>query len=166
MPLIVKFIRHLLGSKVSYSVVSMAISAISKYHMVYKDTGIPVGQHSLVIMAKKAFWQQKPPIPRYHATYNISVLLRYIESLGKNETLSNKKLSEKKIFLVVFSTLSRYGLVPHLTKMSFPNLFISLFSLTVLLRVSSISVLGTVVHEGVDGASVKLLDLEKVNNLH
>ena len=82
--------------------------------------------------------------------------------MGENETLSNKQLSEKTAFLVAFSTLSRYGLVPHLTKMSFPNLFISLFSLTVLLRVSSISVLGTVVHEGMDGATVELLDLEKV----
>ena len=76
--------------------------------------------------------------------------------------LTNKQLSEKTAFLVAFSTLFRYGLVPHLTKMSFPNLFISLFSLTVLLRVSSISVLGTVVHDGLDGAAVELLDLEKV----
>ena len=75
-------------------------------------------------MAKKAFWQQRPPIPRYHATYDVSVILRYIESLGENETLSNKQLSEKTAFLVAFSTLSRYGLVPHLTKMSFPNIFI------------------------------------------
>ena len=124
MPLIVKFIRHLLETKVTYFVVSMAISAISKYHVLDKDTGIPVGQHSLVIMAKKAFWQQKPPIPRYHATYDVSVVLRYIESLGENKNLSNKQLSEKTAFLVVFSTLSRYGLVPYLTKMFFPNLFI------------------------------------------
>ena len=162
MTLIVKFICHLFESKVSNSVVSTAVSAISKYHVVEKDTGTPVGQHSLVIMAKKAFWQQKPPIPRYHATYDVSVILRYIESLGEIETLSNKQLSEKTAFLVAFSTLSRYGLVPHLTKMSFPNLFISLFSLTVLLRVSSILVLGSVVHDGLDGAAVELLDLEKV----
>ena len=124
MPLIVKFICHLFEMKVSCSVVSTAVSAISKYHVVDKDTGIPIGQHSLVIMAKKAFWQQKPPIPRYHATYNTSVVLRCIESLGENETLSNKQLSEKTAFLVVFSTLSRYGLVPHLTRISFPNIFI------------------------------------------
>ena len=90
--------------------VSMAISAISKYHVTDKDTGIPVGQHSLVVTAKKAFWQLKPPIPRYHATYNVSVVLRYIESLGENENLSNKQLSEKTAFLVAFSTLSRYCL--------------------------------------------------------
>ena len=110
MPLIVKFIFHLLETKVSYSVVSTAISAISKYHVVDKDTGIPVGQYSLVIMAIKTFWQQKPPIPRYHVTYDVSVILRYIESLGENETLTNKQLSEKTAFLVAFSTLSRYCL--------------------------------------------------------
>ena len=82
--------------------------------------------------------------------------------MGENETLTLKQLSEKTAFLVVFSTLSRYGLVPHLTKMSFPNPFSSLFSLTVLLRVRSISVLGSVVHQGLDGAAVKILDLEKV----
>ena len=36
--------------------------------------------------------------------------------------------------------------------------------MTILLRVSSILVLGSVVHEGADGAAVKLLDLEKVTN--
>ena len=107
-PLIIKFIRHLFEMKVSCSVVSTAISAISKYHVVDKDTGIPVGQHSLVIMAKKAFWQQKPPIPRYHGTYNVTIILRFIESLGENETLTLKQLSEKKAFLVAFLTHSRY----------------------------------------------------------
>ena len=162
MSLIVKFIRHVYESKFSFSVVSMAVSAISKYHIVDKDSGIPIGQHSLVSMAKKAFWQQRPPIPRYRATYDVSVILRHIENLGQNESLTLKKLSGKTAFLVVFSTLSRYGLVPHLTKMSFPNPFLSLFSLTVLLRVSSILVLGSVVQEVLDGTAVKLLDLEKV----
>ena len=115
-------------------------SAISKYHIVVKDTSIPIGQHSLGFMAKKVFWQQRPPIPRYRATYDVSVVLRHIENLGQNESLTLKKLSGKTAFLVVFSTLSRYGLVPHLTKMSFPSPFPSLFSLTVLLRMSSISV--------------------------
>ena len=126
-PLIVKFICHLFEVKVSCSVVNTAISAISKYHVVDKDTGTPVGQHSLVTMAKKAFWQQRPPIPKYHATYDVSVVLRYIESLGVNEVLSIKQLSEKIAFLVVFLTLSRYCLVSHLTKMTFPYLL--LFSL-------------------------------------
>ena len=162
MPLIVKFIHHLFESKFSCSVVKMAMSAISKYHIVDKENSNTIGQHSLVSMAKKAFWQQTPPIPRYCATYDVSVMLRHIENLGQNETLTLKQLSEKTAFLVAFSTLSRYSLVPHSTKMSFPNPFLILFSLTVLLRVSSISVLGSVVHDGLDGAAVELLDLEKL----
>ena len=54
-PLIVKFIHHLFEAKVSWSVVLTAISAISKYHVVDKNTGTPIGQHSLVSVAKKAF---------------------------------------------------------------------------------------------------------------
>ena len=108
MPLIVKFIHYLFESKVSISEISMAVSADSKYHIVYKDTGTPVGQHSLVTMAKKTFWQQRPPIPRYCATYDVTVVLRHIEILGQNFSLTLKQLSEKKAFLVAFSTLSRY----------------------------------------------------------
>ena len=121
-PLIVKFIHHLFEEKVSCSVVMMAVSAISKYHVVDKNTGTPVGQHSLVAMAKKAFWQQRPPLPEYRATYDISIALRYIESLGDNEMLIPKQLSEKTAFLVVFSTLFRYCLVFPLTELTFPKL--------------------------------------------
>ena len=81
-PLIVKFICHQFEANVSLSVVLTAVSAISKYHVVDKDTGTPIGQHSLVSMAKKAFWQQRPPIPRYHGTYNVTIVLKFIKSLG------------------------------------------------------------------------------------
>ena len=60
----------------------------------------------LVAAAKKAFWQQRPPFQRYHSTYDVRIIL--IENLGKNETLSLKQLSFKTVFLVAFSTLSRY----------------------------------------------------------
>ena len=99
----------------------MAISVIGEYHVVFINTGTPISQHSLVSMAKKAFWQQRPPLPRYHGTYDVTIVLRFIECLGGNETLTLKRLSEKTAFLVVFSTLSRYCLVSHLTKLTFPK---------------------------------------------
>ena len=138
-------------------------SAISKYHVVDKITGTPIGQHPLVTTAKKAFWQQRPPIPQYHGTYNVTIVLRFIQSLDENETLTIRQLFEKRAFLVAFSTLSKYCLVLTLDQIVLPKTFsISPFSLTVLLRVSSISVLGIVVHNGLDGAAVELIDLEKV----
>ena len=82
--------------------------------------------------------------------------------MGETETLTLRQLSEKTAFLVAFLTLSRYSLVPHLTEFTFPNFEYSHLSLTVLLRASSLLVLGIVVHEGVDGATVKLINLEKI----
>ena len=86
----------------------MVLSAISKYHIIDASTGLTIGKHLLVSTAKKAFWQLKPLIPCYHGTYDVTIILRYIESLGQNEDLTIKQLSEKTVFLVAFSTLSRY----------------------------------------------------------
>ena len=82
-----KFIRHLFETNVSWSMVLTAILAISKYHVVDKNTGAPIGQHPLVTTAKKAFWQQRPPIPRYNKVYDVTIVLRFIESLGEIELL-------------------------------------------------------------------------------
>ena len=88
LPLIVKFVCNQYNSGVSCSVVRTAILAISKYHIIDANIGNTIGQHPLVTTAKKAFWQLKPLIPRYHGTYNINILLRFIENLGQNVTLS------------------------------------------------------------------------------
>ena len=88
LPLVVKFVCHLYNSGISWSVVRTAISAVSKYHIIDANIGNTIGKHPLVTTAKKAFWQLKPLIPRYHGTYNINIVLRFIENLGQNETLT------------------------------------------------------------------------------
>ena len=108
LPLIVKFIRNLYEREKSAAVVGTAMSAISKYHIIDASTGLSIGKHPLVTTAKKAFWQLRPPIPRYRGTYDVTIVLRYIESLGQNADLTLKQLSEKAAFLVAFATLSRY----------------------------------------------------------
>ena len=107
LPLIVKFVCHLFNSCVSCSVVRTAILAISEYHIIDANTGNTIGQHLLVTTAMRACWQLKPSIPRYHGTYNIDIVLRFIENMGQNEALTLKQLSEKIAFLVVVLTLSR-----------------------------------------------------------
>ena len=84
-PLIVKFICHMFESNVSWSVVLMACSAISKYQVVEKISETRIGQHPLVTTAKKAFRQQRPPIPRYHGTYDVAIVLRFIEFGGERD---------------------------------------------------------------------------------
>ena len=92
--LIVKFILNLYNSSILCSVVRTAISAISKYHITDTNTGNTIGQHPLFTTSKKAFWQLKPLLPRSHGTYDINVVLTFIENLGENKTLSLKQLSE------------------------------------------------------------------------
>ncbi len=65
LPLIVKFVRHLFNSCVSCSVVRTAILAISEYHIIDAKTENTIGQYPLDTIAMKAFWQLKPPLPRY-----------------------------------------------------------------------------------------------------
>ena len=68
--------------------VNTVCSAISKYHIVDKDTDLPIGQHSLVSIAKKAFWQQGPPLPKHCGNYDVRIILKLIEKFGANKVLS------------------------------------------------------------------------------
>ena len=74
--------------------VNTAVSAISKYHVVDKDTGITIGQHSLVSMAKKAFWQQRPPLSQYYGTNNVKIVFSFRGKICKDKALSLRQLSK------------------------------------------------------------------------
>ena len=111
---IVKFIRHCFELSLTYFVVRNAISAISKYHIT-GDSGLTMGHHPLVRRARKAFWQNNPPLPKYRGTWDAKIILRFIENLGENDSLSLELLSFKTAFLLAFSTMARcclYQLCP------------------------------------------------------
>ena len=61
--------------------------------------------------------------------HDVTIILRFIESLGENEMLTLKQLSEKTVFLEPFLTLSRYCLVSHLTESTFLELLLFSFLL-------------------------------------
>ena len=81
LPFIVKFICQKFESGVSHAVMASAITTVSKYHIPDKDSGVNVGRHPLVSTAKKAFWQLRLPLPKYHGTYHMKIVLRFIENL-------------------------------------------------------------------------------------
>merc|ERR1712114_90052 len=88
---VVKFIRHCQELGVTYHVVKNAIFAVSKYHIT-GDSGLTMGRHPLVARARKAFWQNSPPLPRYRGTWDAKIVLRFLEDLGENDSLSLKVL--------------------------------------------------------------------------
>ena len=105
---VVKFIVAMFKADLKYQTMKVAVSAVSKHH-VWLPSGKTIAHHPLVQQAKKAFWQQRPPLPKYRCTYDASRILKYLADLGENETLGLKLLTYKTALLVVFSTLSRYS---------------------------------------------------------
>ena len=103
--IIVRYIKHLFDSGCSYSSVNGARCAISKYHVGFN--GISAGSHKLVSMAVKSVFKQRPPLPKYKTTYDISVVFTYLQSLPNNRDLSLKLLSYKALFLLTISSISR-----------------------------------------------------------
>ena len=103
--IIAKYIKYLFDSGCSYSSVNGARCAISKYHHGYN--GVSAGSHKLVSMAVKSVFKQRPPLPKYKTTYDITVVFSYLKSLPNNCDLSLKQLSYKALFLLTLSSISR-----------------------------------------------------------
>ena len=102
---VVKYIRHLYETGSAYSTVNFHRSAISKFHSGFD--GCAIGAHSMVSQAVKAVFRLRPPLPRYRATFDITIVFSYLLDLPDNPDLSLKQLTIKTLFLLICSTLSR-----------------------------------------------------------
>ena len=66
-----------------------------------------VGAHPLVTQLLKGISQLRPPVPKYSYTWNVSEVLDFIKSLGKNEKLNLKLLSFKLATLLSLTAPNR-----------------------------------------------------------
>ena len=66
-----------------------------------------VGAHPLVTQLLKGISQLRPPVPKYSYTWNVSEVLDFIKSLGKNEKLNLKLLSFKLATLLSLTAPDR-----------------------------------------------------------
>ena len=106
---LVKYIRFLFEEGASYSTVNFHRSCVAKFH--YGIDGISIGKHHLVSQAVKAVFRLRPPLPRYSATYDISVVFSYLKTLVPNETLPLKLLTLKTLFLLTSAVIFRVSSV-------------------------------------------------------
>ena len=72
-----------------------------------KVDGVDVGQHPLITRLLKGVYNVRPPLPRYSDTWDVQLVLNYIESLGESDKLSLKSLSLKTVFLFAITCPSR-----------------------------------------------------------
>lgn len=69
--------------------------------------GVVVGQHPLVSRLMKGIFHQRPPQPRYQATWSVGTLLTHLQSLGGNSALSLKQLTGKLACLLALCAANR-----------------------------------------------------------
>ena len=69
--------------------------------------GSPIGQHPLVTRLLKGVYNQRPPQPRYSATWDVDVVTKHLAAMGANASLSLKQLSQKLVVLMALVKASR-----------------------------------------------------------
>ena len=73
-------------------------SAVS---MTYKQIkGVAIGQHPLVLRLLKGVHNSRLPLPRYSHTWDVEVVTKHILSMGANENLTLKCLSQKLVVMM------------------------------------------------------------------
>ena len=76
-----------------YSVVNTHRCAISA--LLPPIQGATVGKHPLVKKVMKGIFRLRPSLPRYTVTYDVQVVLDYLDNLGENSVLTLKQLTER-----------------------------------------------------------------------
>lgn len=69
--------------------------------------GVPIGQHPLVTRLMKGVYNLRPPKPRYTYTWDVDIVVSYVEKLGENANLPLRKLSQKLALLMALVVASR-----------------------------------------------------------
>lgn len=110
--ILVKYIRHLYDNNATYNTVNYHRSAVSKFHSGF--AGMKLGSHPLVSQAVKAVFRLRPPLPKYVATFDITKVFAYLQSLPPNEEISLKFLTLKCMFLLTTAIISRVSSVNRL----------------------------------------------------
>ena len=82
-------------------------SAISSVH----DTvdGVEVGKHPCISRLLKGAYHSRPPLPRYTATWDVQIVLRYFEGLDPTSALPLKLLTFKLVMLLALTRPSRFA---------------------------------------------------------
>ena len=102
---VANFLALLYKEGYQYNSVNAYRSAISSVHE--KIDGVAIGQHPMVSRLVRGVFNARPPIPRYSSTWDVQLVLNFIETRGKNNNLSLKMLTSKTVFLLAITRPSR-----------------------------------------------------------
>ena len=101
----VNFLAELFDQGLQHSSINVIRSAVSMTHD--QIEGTPIGQHPLVTRLLKGVHNSRPPQPRYSETWDVDVVVKYINCIGDNKELSLKAISLKLAILMALVEASR-----------------------------------------------------------
>ena len=102
---VANFLASLYQKGYQYNSINVYRSAISSVHE--KVDGISIGQHPIITRLVKGIFNVRPPLPRYSNTWDVQIVLNFLQALGKSETLPLKTLTLKMVFLLAITRPSR-----------------------------------------------------------
>ena len=99
------FLAQLYQQELQHRSINTIRSAVSMTHK--QIEGVPICQHPLVTRILKGVYNSRPPLPRYSSTWDMEIVTKHILSMGNNEDLSLKQLSQKLVVLMALVQASR-----------------------------------------------------------
>ena len=102
---ILEFLLSQFQAGKQYRTLNTIRSAISMTHE--EVDGVRVGQHELVSRFMKGIFNSNPPTPRYSATWDVDIVLKYLSSLPENIVLPLTALTHKLAMLFALCSANR-----------------------------------------------------------
>jgi Phage integrase family len=102
---VLEFLYLLYNEGVGYSSINSARSALSLY--LKPIDNFTVGNHPIINRFVKGVGKLRPPSAKYQETWDVNILLNYIETLGSNNNLSLQMLTYKMVGLLAIITAHR-----------------------------------------------------------
>ena len=97
----VNFLAHLVEEGLSYSAIATARSALSTYiRLSDANNGKTFGQQDVVKRFMKGLFEEKPTLPRYVCTWDVNIVLNFLQSWSPVNRLTLKELSFKLCMLL------------------------------------------------------------------
>ena len=109
------FLMALHNKGLSYSTIGTARSALS--NVIVSGECENFGTHSLVSRFMKSVFLQNKPLPKYDCTWDVAVVLKYLETLYPHSDITLKNLTLKLVMIILLVSGQR-GQTVHLMDLS------------------------------------------------
>lgn len=111
-PQALDFMAGLFEQGLGYSAMNTVRSALSQ--VLQTPSGVSFGELPLVKQFMRGVYQEKPALPRYTTTWDVSILLKYLKTLPHVKSLSLKLLTFKTVTMLAILSAQRVQTLQYL----------------------------------------------------